>query len=62
MDKNEKTQIVLDTYDEIKKELSSKVFVVLTVNQRAQLIQDRLPKEPIYCLVAINKIISNVSR
>jgi hypothetical protein len=58
MDKNEKQKLVTDAYEKLKAETDPKVFKAIGIDQIAIIIQDELPKKPLYCTGAIRKIIS----
>jgi hypothetical protein len=57
MDKNENSQIVLDVEQKVKEEFGSQVYAMFGPTQRCQLIQERLPTKPLYCLARIREIV-----
>lgn len=57
MDKAEKKQLVVDAYKKLKEETDPDVFKLISMDQVASIIQEKLPKRPLYCANIIKTII-----
>jgi hypothetical protein len=57
MDKSDKEKVVLNALKKVKEEYTPEVYAMLGVNQRLQLIQDRLPTKPLYSTAKIREIV-----
>lgn len=62
MDKKDNYKIVTDAEKEVIEEMTSKVYYMLGASQRAQLVQDKLPTKPLYCLAKVSDIINNADK
>lgn len=57
MDISEKHKEVMKAYGEVREEIGKDIFSMLGVNQRLQLVQDKLPTKPLYSIHAIRQIV-----
>lgn len=57
MDKSEKEQLVKDAYEDLKSEYGSDIFARFSQNDKLKMVQERLPKKPLYSILKIRQII-----
>ncbi len=57
MDKKEKSEKVRQAYEEVRTELGAETFKMLSMRQRLQLTQAKLPTKPLYSTAVIKQII-----
>lgn len=62
MNKNENQQVVLEAKEKVISEIGKEVFGMLGAAQQAQLIQDKLPTKPLYCLAKVREILNNETK
>lgn len=62
MDKKENYKLVIDAEKEVIEEMTPRVYYMLSASQKAQLVQDKLPTKPLYCLAKVSEILNDASR
>lgn len=62
MDKKENYSLVIAAEEEVIEEMTPKVYYMLGASQRAQLVQDKLPTKPLYCLAKVSDILNNAGK
>lgn len=58
MHKNDNYKTVVDAEQKVKDEIGDKMYYMLGVTQRAQMVQDKLPTKPLYCLAKVKEILN----
>ena len=62
MSTKEKYDLVVEAEKALIEEMTPKVYYMLGPTQKAQLISDKIPTKPLFCLAKIKDILNNAGR